>query len=62
VIGEMFFVSSFAPIATENHIIKLFPICFRFGAENGKKISFWSFICVQNNEMHSIALVLSIKI
>jgi hypothetical protein len=55
-------VSSFAPIATENHIIKLFPICFRFGAENGKKISFWSFICVQNNEMHSIALVLSMKI
>jgi hypothetical protein len=32
----MFFVSGFTPIDRENHIIKLFPICLRFGLENGK--------------------------
>jgi hypothetical protein len=34
--GEMFFVSGFTPIDRDNHIIKLFPICLRFGPENGK--------------------------
>jgi hypothetical protein len=35
---------------------------FEIWTRKWKNISFWSFICVQNNEMHSIALVLSMKI
>jgi hypothetical protein len=60
VIGEMFSLSGFAPIARENHIIKPFPLCLRFRPENEKKISH-SDISSRSNII-KFALVLSIKI
>jgi hypothetical protein len=45
----MFFVSGFTPIDRENHIIKLFPICLRFGLENGK---------ISNSDISSVCKII----